>query len=219
MAECCSTPYSLLGLVFTVSFVALGVLSLCKFYLQGYRAFMNDNAMHRWGTASPNMLTVLHFKTTFCRDLYIDKSVFSSGFQGHDGGYHSADLSCSDWAHWAAGHSQSFPPQHHPLRRGGFHPAVHAGDCWPHSSGSGGLQRQVRASKQLAYAWSEYSFPATFRQDTWTLFTRGFIFETGFFSGSFLTFSEWLEHFILFCIILISFRNWTSFQKSILTVW
>ncbi len=129
------------------------------------------------------------------KPLYIDKSVFSSGFQGHDGGYHSADLGCSDWAHWAAGHSQSFPPQHHPLRRGGFHPAVHAGDCWPHSSGSGGLQRQVRASKQLAYAWSEYSFPATFRQDTWTLFTRGFIFETGFFSGSFLTFSEWLEHF------------------------
>uniref|UniRef100_W5MSH9 RING finger protein 145 n=1 Tax=Lepisosteus oculatus TaxID=7918 RepID=W5MSH9_LEPOC len=47
IAECCSTPYSLLGLVFTVSFVALGVLTLCKFYLQGYRAFMNDNTMHR----------------------------------------------------------------------------------------------------------------------------------------------------------------------------
>ncbi|XP_016374053.1 RING finger protein 145-like [Sinocyclocheilus rhinocerous] len=46
IAECCSTPYSLLGLVFTVSFVALGVLTLCKFYLQGYRAFMNDNAVH-----------------------------------------------------------------------------------------------------------------------------------------------------------------------------
>uniref|UniRef100_U3K1G3 RING finger protein 145 n=1 Tax=Ficedula albicollis TaxID=59894 RepID=U3K1G3_FICAL len=47
IAECCSTPYSLLGLVFTVSFVALGVLTLCKFYLQGYRAFMNDPAMNR----------------------------------------------------------------------------------------------------------------------------------------------------------------------------
>lgn len=47
VAECCSTPYSLLGLVFTVSFIALGVLTLCKFYLQGYRAFMNDNTMHR----------------------------------------------------------------------------------------------------------------------------------------------------------------------------
>lgn len=47
IAECCSTPYSLLGLVFTVSFIALGVLTLCKFYLQGYRAFMNDNTMHR----------------------------------------------------------------------------------------------------------------------------------------------------------------------------
>ena len=47
IAECCSTPYSLLGLVFTVAFVALGVLTLCKFYLQGYRAFMNDPAMNR----------------------------------------------------------------------------------------------------------------------------------------------------------------------------
>ncbi|KAG8438776.1 hypothetical protein GDO86_005101 [Hymenochirus boettgeri] len=47
IAECCSTPYSLLGLVFTVSFVALGVLTLCKFYLQGYRAFMNDPNMNR----------------------------------------------------------------------------------------------------------------------------------------------------------------------------
>ncbi|MEQ2172100.1 hypothetical protein GOODEAATRI_017546 [Goodea atripinnis] len=47
IAECCSTPYSLLGLVFTVSFIALGVLTLCKFYLQGYRAFVNDNTMHR----------------------------------------------------------------------------------------------------------------------------------------------------------------------------
>uniref|UniRef100_A0A8C1HR37 RING finger protein 145 n=1 Tax=Cyprinus carpio carpio TaxID=630221 RepID=A0A8C1HR37_CYPCA len=45
IAECCCTPYSLLGLVFTVSFVALGVLTLCKFYLQGYRAFMNDNTV------------------------------------------------------------------------------------------------------------------------------------------------------------------------------
>ena len=48
IAECCSTPYSLLGLVFTVSFIALGVLTLCKFYLQGYRAFINDNTMHRY---------------------------------------------------------------------------------------------------------------------------------------------------------------------------
>ncbi|TRY59400.1 hypothetical protein DNTS_004308 [Danionella cerebrum] len=50
------TPYSLLGLVFTVSFVALGVLTLCKFYLQGYRAFMNDNAMHRGMTEGITLL-------------------------------------------------------------------------------------------------------------------------------------------------------------------
>ncbi|XP_072518069.1 RING finger protein 145 isoform X2 [Salminus brasiliensis] len=56
IAECCCTPYSLLGLVFTVSFVALGVLTLCKFYLQGYRAFMNDNSMHRGMTEGITLL-------------------------------------------------------------------------------------------------------------------------------------------------------------------
>uniref|UniRef100_A0A3B1KLV5 RING finger protein 145 n=1 Tax=Astyanax mexicanus TaxID=7994 RepID=A0A3B1KLV5_ASTMX len=56
IAECCCTPYSLLGLVFTVSFVALGVLTLCKFYLQGYRAFMNDNAMPRGMTEGITLL-------------------------------------------------------------------------------------------------------------------------------------------------------------------
>lgn len=56
IAECCSTPYSLLGLVFTVSFIALGVLTLCKFYLQGYRAFMNDNTMHRGMTEGITLL-------------------------------------------------------------------------------------------------------------------------------------------------------------------
>ncbi|MBN3286422.1 RN145 protein, partial [Polyodon spathula] len=56
IAECCSTPYSLLGLVFTVSFLALGVLTLCKFYLQGYRAFMNDNTMNRGMTEGITLL-------------------------------------------------------------------------------------------------------------------------------------------------------------------
>jgi len=63
IAECCCTPYSLLGLVFTVSFVALGVLTLCKFYLQGYRAFMNDNTMHRYHV--PFILYTILFLTIF----------------------------------------------------------------------------------------------------------------------------------------------------------
>ncbi|XP_062430455.1 RING finger protein 145-like isoform X2 [Rhea pennata] len=46
VAECCSTPYSLIGLTFTVSYLALGVLNLCKFYLLGYGAFQNGNVMH-----------------------------------------------------------------------------------------------------------------------------------------------------------------------------
>ncbi|NWZ30036.1 RN145 protein, partial [Asarcornis scutulata] len=47
VAECCSTPYSLVGLTFTVSYLALGVLNLCKFYLLGFGAFHNGNVMHR----------------------------------------------------------------------------------------------------------------------------------------------------------------------------
>lgn len=46
-AECCSTPYSLVGLTFTVSYLALGILNLCKFYLVGFGAFQNGNVMHR----------------------------------------------------------------------------------------------------------------------------------------------------------------------------
>ncbi|XP_073418923.1 RING finger protein 145-like isoform X2 [Dendrobates tinctorius] len=35
VAECCGTPYCLLGLTFTVSYLALGALNLCKLYLLG----------------------------------------------------------------------------------------------------------------------------------------------------------------------------------------
>ncbi|NXN91751.1 RN145 protein, partial [Rhinopomastus cyanomelas] len=46
-AECCSSPYSLLGLTFTISYLALGLLNLCKFYLLGFGAFQNGNVLHR----------------------------------------------------------------------------------------------------------------------------------------------------------------------------
>lgn len=48
VSECCATPYSLLGLTFVVSYLALGLLNLCKFYLGGYAAVQNENVMHRW---------------------------------------------------------------------------------------------------------------------------------------------------------------------------
>lgn len=51
VSECCATPYSLLGLTFVVSYLALGLLNLCKFYLGGYAAVQNENVMHRWGVA------------------------------------------------------------------------------------------------------------------------------------------------------------------------
>ncbi|KAM4810435.1 RING finger protein 145-like [Rhinophrynus dorsalis] len=47
VAECCGTPYCLIGLTFTVSYLALGMLNLCKFYLLGFDAFQNGNVMHR----------------------------------------------------------------------------------------------------------------------------------------------------------------------------
>uniref|UniRef100_A0A8C3GHD4 TRC8-like N-terminal domain-containing protein n=1 Tax=Cairina moschata TaxID=8855 RepID=A0A8C3GHD4_CAIMO len=62
VAECCSTPYSLVGLTFTVSYLALGVLNLCKFYLLGFGAFHNGNVMHR-GVTEGVMLLLLALQT------------------------------------------------------------------------------------------------------------------------------------------------------------
>ncbi|XP_054846597.1 RING finger protein 145-like [Eublepharis macularius] len=56
VAKCCSTPYSLIGLTFTVSYLALGLLKLCKFYLAGYGAFQNGNVMHRGMTEGVTLL-------------------------------------------------------------------------------------------------------------------------------------------------------------------
>nr|XP_019953470.1 PREDICTED: RING finger protein 145-like [Paralichthys olivaceus] len=47
VSECCATPYSLVGLTFVVSYLALGLLNLCKLYLGGYTAVQNENVMHR----------------------------------------------------------------------------------------------------------------------------------------------------------------------------
>ncbi|KAM6912816.1 RING finger protein 145 [Xenentodon cancila] len=56
VSECCATPYSLLGLTFVVSYVALGLLNLCKFYLGGYAAVQNENVMHRGVTEGITLL-------------------------------------------------------------------------------------------------------------------------------------------------------------------
>ncbi|KAJ8407658.1 hypothetical protein AAFF_G00275150 [Aldrovandia affinis] len=56
VSECCATPYSLLGLTFVVSYLALGLLNLCKFYLGGYAAMQNDNVMHRGVTEGVTLL-------------------------------------------------------------------------------------------------------------------------------------------------------------------
>uniref|UniRef100_A0A6Q2X6X3 RING finger protein 145 n=1 Tax=Esox lucius TaxID=8010 RepID=A0A6Q2X6X3_ESOLU len=56
VSECCATPYSLLGLAFVVSFLALGLLNLTKFYLGGYTAVLTDNVMHRGVTEGVTLL-------------------------------------------------------------------------------------------------------------------------------------------------------------------
>ncbi|XP_053314026.1 RING finger protein 145-like [Spea bombifrons] len=56
VAECCGTPYSLIGLTFTVSYLALGILNLCRFYLVGYSAFQNGNVMHRGVTEGVTLM-------------------------------------------------------------------------------------------------------------------------------------------------------------------
>ncbi|XP_078080483.1 RING finger protein 145-like isoform X2 [Mustelus asterias] len=56
VAGSCITPYSLVGLTFAVSRLSLGMLTLCKFYLQGYSAFVNGNLMHRGVTEGVTFL-------------------------------------------------------------------------------------------------------------------------------------------------------------------
>uniref|UniRef100_A0AAQ4QZR8 RING finger protein 145 n=1 Tax=Gasterosteus aculeatus aculeatus TaxID=481459 RepID=A0AAQ4QZR8_GASAC len=56
VSECCATPYSLLGLTFVVSYLALGLLNLCKFYLGGYAAVQSENVMHRGVTEGVTLL-------------------------------------------------------------------------------------------------------------------------------------------------------------------
>uniref|UniRef100_A0A8C6SFF0 RING finger protein 145 n=1 Tax=Neogobius melanostomus TaxID=47308 RepID=A0A8C6SFF0_9GOBI len=56
VSECCATPYSLLGLTFVVSYLALGLLNLCKFYLGGFDAIQNENVMHRGVTEGVTLL-------------------------------------------------------------------------------------------------------------------------------------------------------------------
>ncbi|XP_069391675.1 RING finger protein 145 [Paralichthys olivaceus] len=56
VSECCATPYSLVGLTFVVSYLALGLLNLCKLYLGGYTAVQNENVMHRGVTEGVTLL-------------------------------------------------------------------------------------------------------------------------------------------------------------------
>ncbi|XP_055026550.2 RING finger protein 145 [Misgurnus anguillicaudatus] len=56
VSECCASPYSLLGLTFVVSYTALGLLNLCKFYLGGFSALQNHNVMHRGVTEGVTLL-------------------------------------------------------------------------------------------------------------------------------------------------------------------
>ncbi|XP_077394771.1 RING finger protein 145 [Festucalex cinctus] len=56
VSECCATPYSLLGLTFVVSYLALGLLNLCKLFLGSYDDVHNHNVMHRGVTEGVTLL-------------------------------------------------------------------------------------------------------------------------------------------------------------------
>ncbi|XP_051942924.1 RING finger protein 145 [Hippocampus zosterae] len=57
VSECCATPYSLLGLTFVVSYLALGLLNLCKLFLGSDDAALhNHNVMHRGLTEGVTLL-------------------------------------------------------------------------------------------------------------------------------------------------------------------
>ncbi|CAN2388345.1 RING finger protein 145-like, partial [Pristimantis euphronides] len=74
VAECCGTPYCLLGLTSTVSYLALGMLNLCKFYLLGYTALQDGNVMHR-GVTEGVTLMLLALQTGLL-DLHILQRTF-----------------------------------------------------------------------------------------------------------------------------------------------
>ncbi|XP_075711648.1 RING finger protein 145-like [Rhinoderma darwinii] len=74
VAECCGTPYCLFGLTFTVSYLALGTLNLCKFYLLGYTAFQTGNVMHR-GVTEGVTLMLLALQTGLL-DLHVLQRTF-----------------------------------------------------------------------------------------------------------------------------------------------
>uniref|UniRef100_A0A8C5RYA3 TRC8-like N-terminal domain-containing protein n=1 Tax=Laticauda laticaudata TaxID=8630 RepID=A0A8C5RYA3_LATLA len=56
VAKCCSTPYSLIGLTCTVSYLALGMLQLARLYLTGYGAFQDGSVTHRGVTEGVTLL-------------------------------------------------------------------------------------------------------------------------------------------------------------------
>ncbi|XP_051901684.1 RING finger protein 145-like isoform X2 [Pristis pectinata] len=74
VAGCCVTPYSMIGLTFAVSRLSLGLLALCKFYLQGYSGFLNGNLMHRGVTEGVTFL-LLALQTDLI-DLHILQRTF-----------------------------------------------------------------------------------------------------------------------------------------------
>ncbi|XP_077992098.1 RING finger protein 145-like [Glandiceps talaboti] len=56
VADCCVSPWSLIGLCYTVSYLAYVILTLSKVYLQGSEGFVNDNILHRGWTEGITLL-------------------------------------------------------------------------------------------------------------------------------------------------------------------
>lgn len=67
-----------------------------------------------------------------------------------DRGRHSAPARSSDGPVRHAGIAAHFPPQHHPLHRGDFNPAVNDRNNRSSYSGAGGIPQQVTATTVIS---------------------------------------------------------------------
>ena len=56
IADCCKSPWSLIGLCFSVSYSAYMLLILCKVYLKGFAGVGNDNLFHRGWTEGVTLM-------------------------------------------------------------------------------------------------------------------------------------------------------------------
>lgn len=82
-------------------------------------------------------------------------TVYACCVQRCDGGRHSAAARSADRPAGHAGPAAHLPPQHHPLHRGHFHPAVNDRDNRSGYSGARCIPQQVTATPVITISYGE----------------------------------------------------------------